>query len=404
MQLGWIDFSREQRNKVLSVIHLLSEPTAVDELGVGAIRDGFADIFFPGTSTIQTRAKYFLLVPYIFSELEQSGNLRPDAMLELLHDRELDFIDILLKNSPLGTSGVIGEDAGRSLKRKPSEIYWNGLRTYGIFRGNRMSIAEYCRLICLLRDQKKGAAALGNARVKDDENEADDSDALATGLAGGFWRTPPPPKNRGQELSIGLTGEEASFLRERILKSIPESMLAFVLASNRREFASYADFDELAAMLPALPESLASDYRMARVFMNFIYGAYIRYNMILSRGEDDYCREEWERWESEMPGHAAIDLNAMYARIERRGARIDSRLQHFLARLQSDIRSGDLEQMDLHITEREIQLKGKSRSKLHNAAGFDYRGWVGIGKLVYRLYSAQRIANDIFEGEDGGNA
>ena len=69
MELGWIDFSKEERNKVLSVIDLLSEPEAVDELGIGIIRDGFSNIFFPGTSTIQTRAKYFLIVPYVLSVL-----------------------------------------------------------------------------------------------------------------------------------------------------------------------------------------------------------------------------------------------------------------------------------------------------------------------------------------------
>ena len=30
----------------MSVINLLSEPEAVDELGVGIIRDAFSDIFF----------------------------------------------------------------------------------------------------------------------------------------------------------------------------------------------------------------------------------------------------------------------------------------------------------------------------------------------------------------------
>ena len=65
MQLGWIDFSKDERDKDLSVIHKLDEQSAVDELGIGAIRDAFADYFFPGTSTVQTRAKYFLVVPYI---------------------------------------------------------------------------------------------------------------------------------------------------------------------------------------------------------------------------------------------------------------------------------------------------------------------------------------------------
>lgn len=63
MQIGWIDFSKEDRKKVLSVIELLSEKSALDELGIAPIRDGFADLFFPGTSTIQTRAKYFSSSP-----------------------------------------------------------------------------------------------------------------------------------------------------------------------------------------------------------------------------------------------------------------------------------------------------------------------------------------------------
>ena len=31
MSIGWIDFSKDERNKVLNVIHLLVEPGAVDE-------------------------------------------------------------------------------------------------------------------------------------------------------------------------------------------------------------------------------------------------------------------------------------------------------------------------------------------------------------------------------------
>ena len=68
MQLGWIDFSKEDRQKALDVINLLSEQGAVDELGIGIIRDAFVNYFFPGTSTIQTRAKYFLIVPYALRE------------------------------------------------------------------------------------------------------------------------------------------------------------------------------------------------------------------------------------------------------------------------------------------------------------------------------------------------
>ena len=68
MQLGWVDFSREDREKVLDVMNLLQEQGAVDEIGIGLVRDAFANLFFPGTSTVQTLPKYFLIVPYVLKE------------------------------------------------------------------------------------------------------------------------------------------------------------------------------------------------------------------------------------------------------------------------------------------------------------------------------------------------
>ena len=67
---GWLDYSEHDRRKALDVIDAFREKETVDELGLGAIRDAFADLFFPGTSTIQTRAKYFLFVPWIYQRLE----------------------------------------------------------------------------------------------------------------------------------------------------------------------------------------------------------------------------------------------------------------------------------------------------------------------------------------------
>lgn len=70
MQLGWIDFSKEDRQKAFDVINLLSEQGAVDELGIGVIRDAFANYFFPGTSTIQTTDKD--IIPDEFRELYET--------------------------------------------------------------------------------------------------------------------------------------------------------------------------------------------------------------------------------------------------------------------------------------------------------------------------------------------
>jgi hypothetical protein len=63
--IGWIDFSDEDQKRAQDYLRSLSEGT-LDELGFGIIRDAFADLFFPATSTIMTRARYFVLVPSIY--------------------------------------------------------------------------------------------------------------------------------------------------------------------------------------------------------------------------------------------------------------------------------------------------------------------------------------------------
>ena len=69
--LSWLDFAESDRQRAMQVIDLFREKNTVDELGFSPIRDAFADHFFPGTSTIQTRARYFLFVPWILKHYEK---------------------------------------------------------------------------------------------------------------------------------------------------------------------------------------------------------------------------------------------------------------------------------------------------------------------------------------------
>jgi len=56
----WLDYSGKDRQKMLDVLSALKEHETRDELGIRRSRqDAFSDMFFPGTSTIQTRARYF---------------------------------------------------------------------------------------------------------------------------------------------------------------------------------------------------------------------------------------------------------------------------------------------------------------------------------------------------------
>jgi hypothetical protein len=54
---GWLDYSDADRRRMLEVVGLFREKGTLDELGIGSIRDTFADLFCPGTSTIETRAR-----------------------------------------------------------------------------------------------------------------------------------------------------------------------------------------------------------------------------------------------------------------------------------------------------------------------------------------------------------
>jgi hypothetical protein len=56
---------------MLDVVDAFREHDTRDELGIGSVRDAFADMLFPGTSTIMTRARYFLLVPWTYQRLEE---------------------------------------------------------------------------------------------------------------------------------------------------------------------------------------------------------------------------------------------------------------------------------------------------------------------------------------------
>jgi len=80
---GWVDFLAEDRQKMLDVVHLFREQDTRDELGLGTIREAFSDHFFPGTSTVQTRVRYMLFVPWVYQRLEErrSPTRRLEKML-----------------------------------------------------------------------------------------------------------------------------------------------------------------------------------------------------------------------------------------------------------------------------------------------------------------------------------
>ena len=395
MQLGWIDFSKEDRQKALDVINLLSEQGAVDELGIGIVRDAFANYFFPGTSTIQTRAKYFLIVPYILRDAVD-GRYGKDVnrILRAIDTEEKECGIKLLESNPKA-EGVIGTRVLPKgwVARKPSDIYWNGIRTYGIFCDYGLSIPEYVSLAVKLNTQKS-SAKLGNRNDEAEENEKDDSDAGDI-MNVSFWNLPIYHDNWRDNLTIELTNEEAFYLDKQIQKGAKGSLLEYVL-KNRIDMNKYEDFVSMAAELSEkVEEKLAYMMKLACEFNNLVYMSRVRFNVMLSEEENEVAVSEWDRLKPQVKRRANVDLSAVFNKLELH----NPGTYLFLSKLQEAFKALDIDAADELIKKRERQLKGINRAKLNRTKEFDHSKWVGGGELDYRFSNARRIINDIYSGE-----
>ena len=80
MKLGYIHSNKEEQARVLQVLKLTSESVALEELGIGRIRDAFADKMFPGVSTLQKHIKYFSLMPQLYRKATEKHYNRPNEV------------------------------------------------------------------------------------------------------------------------------------------------------------------------------------------------------------------------------------------------------------------------------------------------------------------------------------
>jgi hypothetical protein len=390
--IGWIDFSKRDRDKVRGVLDLLEEDGAVDELGVGTVRDAFSDILFPGTSTIQTRAKYLFLTAYICRDLERGEKrLRPDAFIAKLEEKEIELIDALDVD---GADGVIGKIAREKLQRKPSSIYWNALRAYGIFNDD-LTLSAYAAKFCGRKGDAESQKKGGRHREEggDADEPADDSD---TGMLGAsFWRGVPYSHDWEEEVNINLTAEEACFLREKIISSpnrkVSDSLLALVLRENRKSFAKFTDFEKIDELKHIMPDGMRRDYELARDFSRFVFGTQIRYNVIYSGGKNEDAKFLWKEYIKERP---SVNLDEVEARI-----RPHLSLMLFLRAFQKSL--DDVDALDKLIIARESDIKTPARAKLTNKELYQYKDGdesINMRRLTYRLHTAVTIVRDIFEG------
>jgi len=400
---GWLDHSEHERRKALDVIKLLSERDTRDELGIGTVRDGFSDMFFPGTSTIQTRARYFLFVPWIYLELENKhGRSAAEDVAQTARRRELGLIEVLASSAdPAGTIGVV---ARQNLKRLPSNIYWQGLGAWGIrvFSGTQ---PQYHRF--LGRTQK-----LGSVNTRDDDGEPIYRSVSAN------WHPsiPEPPRGWAREASLSLLKREAVFLRERVLMQKRNTMLAFLI-DNGLESGSES-FPWQHRHFAEFPEGVKEQLQHARSFSETIHGAALLYNLMLAekKANEDWIQDYRDRlgdWASSFSSRRAWyqkwNRKRFWEIVASSGAKIPLGTRVFIDRwLGLTIEKipsgavGESDQTRTLIRERERSLKGENGARLFSARALEiWDGRSGTQQLNFRWPQARTITADILTGLQG---
>jgi hypothetical protein len=398
--LSWLDYSERERKHMLDVISRFRDRETRDELGIGSVRDVFADIFFPGTSTIQTRARYFLFIPWMYLRLESKHSLSGNAA-QLARSEETKLIYGLLKSGE--KEGVIGSDAKEKLQRLPSNIYWHGLGIWGIrlFKGTQSQYDHY----------------LDRYHSISQQNQYNDDGEPIDGRKRYNWHPDLPsiPKEFPESCDFQLTHEEARYIQEKINAQLHDTLLAF-LAENGRACESI-DYPWEHPQFASFPDKIQTQLEHARNFSEAIYGASLLYNLMLAEAARDdklqkLYREKMREWAVGLISKRYDVLVTWFKQIDRfweivqtPSVRIPSMTKQFIMRWLTLVFAPGaairiVENADARrlIRERERQLK-RSLARLDNPRTLElWNGAAGDSRLDYRWGITQTLLNDILQG------
>ena len=396
--VGWLDQSEEQQRKMREVIALFGEKNTVDDIGIGVVRDAFSDLLFPGLSTVQTRVRYFLFVPWVYQRLE-AERVPSGKADQVARQWEIELIRSL-KNGG-AEAGVIGINAGDRLKQLPSFIYWNGLRTHGIrlFNGTR---ADYHRSMSRINESNR---ALRNVELHFDNPVLEPR-----------WHANLPwaPEDLWSQSTLDLTEAEAEYLQERFIASAPDSLLAH-LARKPAPIDDKLPMPWNSVTVDELSPALSTNLAIARYFSEAIHGAPLLYNLMLAEKSAerglahgdlvDRYHNELERWQDLVGGVGGghgISRTDFWATVTQTGANVTWPAKQFIDGWLDLVRDGvAVETSDAAwqlIDRRERTLK-KGLSRLGNSRALEnWGGASGAGQLTFRWAEGRSAINDLAAG------
>lgn len=378
------------------VLALFKEGT-VDELGLGTIRDAFASELFPGVTSIQTRLRYVLFVPWIYQQLE-AKRTRSDAVAEAARRAEVALIHTLAESDDEQDWGVIGRRARNDLQRLPSSVYWRCCIRWGLFAHDRVQSWYHTHF-----------TQLSGAR----QDQANDPGVVSRGQPNWHPQLPPRPDGFPKEAGFALTRNEAEFLQARIEESCRGTLLAKLSASPRRDWAEDL-WDEPDAL--GATGGLYETVRLACRFSLHVEGIALLYNLMLAEErrrkyeeEEDSERwvesyaEQWRQWAEKEALQEPFDGTALAAWLVRHKYRYAWPQKKFIdswtVRLRTPDPATSKDDVELRklIADREYALKG-GRSRLKNAKRLlHWSGRSGAGRMQFNWPQARQMLLDLHE-------
>ena len=407
MQIGFVNFSQEELVRKNKVLQMVRDQTAIDELGFGRIRDAFANMMFPGMSTLQRRAKYFAVMPSLFYQATKKNynNIR-DVRAQIVN-WEIRLTDMLVNgagNDENKKTGITGRsmltaaknDPSKFVKYDPTYIYMTGLRTFGMVKGD----IDIYRLIFERSKQINQQKPRYKATEEGEISDSEDKEGLVQFIA--------PCKEKydfenGTFLPLELTNKEAEYIKGHIVNSMKSmnSMLAYILRNNVEILPVY---DALGTIWQNMPEDFAEymkQYRMGQRFSHLAYVVQLRFNHIMAiyneqQEEANLLQGRIEEVLNQYPTdftRQAIDDMLFFIR----NRVTENTVISFCKRAVEQIENRNWERLDDLIVTREKAVK-PGRNKLRNPKyKGEERGWPQMlsfrwNEIVYQVINEIRNA------------
>jgi len=360
---------------------------------------------FPGTNTLQTRIKYMLFVPWLYKIVEKE-KIAAQSAAERIRELEVDLIEALKKNNS-DQNGIIGQLSGANITRTPADIYWTGLREWGILKGD-FSRRDFHDILKIYHKSSAEDLILENEYQL--ENILNYKDKIQ------LWDPVliESPEEFTQKADLNLNYYQADYLKEKIKKNCSQTVLAEIIDLP---YDQGTDFVWEYNLINHLDQKLYNQVKHAHHFSELIFGAHLLYNLMLAQ-KDQNTNQELEEtylklineWKYEIKENKKClkgwDLNDFWLTAAVNDFKLKSFVNSWYELALNDNYLNQIENSDTArglIADRERLIKGQ-RARLFSQKYLEkWGGASSASKLDFRWHIAENFIRDIkfaLEGDE----